>query len=49
MEPVCRILGSKRSKDYAAYMLLCIWHKSLEDMDFLASVRALIDIIWHAA
>jgi hypothetical protein len=45
MKPVCLILGGKRPKDYAAYTLLCIWHKSLEDMGFLASVRALIDII----
>ena len=49
MEPVCPIVGSKRPQDYAVYMLFCTWHKSLEDMDFLAIVRALIDIIWHAA
>jgi hypothetical protein len=48
MESVCLILGGKCSKDYVAYTLLCIWHKSSEDMDFLASVHALIDIIWHA-
>jgi hypothetical protein len=48
MEPVCLILGGKRPQDYAASTLLCTWHKSLEDMGFLASVRALIDIIWHA-
>ena len=48
MEPVCLILGSKRSQDYAAYTFLCTWHKSLEDIDFLASVRALIGIIWSA-
>ena len=47
MEPVCLILGGKRPQDYAAYTLLCAWHKSLEDMDFLASLRALIDIIWY--
>src|SRR6516162_772138 len=39
VSPVCLILGGKCPKDYAAYTLLCIWHKSLEDMDFLASVR----------
>ena len=48
MEPVCLILGGKRPQDYAAYTLLCTWHKSLEDMDFLASIHALIDIIWYA-
>jgi len=40
---------SKRSQDYAAYMSLCIWRKPLEYIDFMATIRALIDIIWHAA
>jgi len=34
MESVCHTRGSKHSQDYAAYMSLCIWHKSLELLTF---------------
>jgi hypothetical protein len=49
MESVCYTGGSKHSQDYAAYMPFCIWRKSLEYIDFLAIIRALIDIIRRAA